>query len=151
MGHGLIVKCKKCKTEKAFHTGIGMRFPSVYKEVISGIHKGNYGKEWQVFFKENPGAAVDASRSIYQCEACHELVEKYDLSLYNNNKGNPPEHGVCLPWELTEGDYEFVKKYEHRCPKCGNVMRKIDEDNVPSLSCPQCGRKLIIDDGLMWD
>lgn len=51
-------------------------------------------------------------------------------------KGNPPEHGVCLPWELTEGDYEFVKKYEHRCPKCGNVMRKIDEDNVPSLSCP---------------
>ena len=30
-------------------------------------------------------------------------------------------------------------------------MRKIDEDNVPSLSCPQCGRKLIIDDGIMWD
>lgn len=89
MGNGLIVKCKKCKTEKVFYTGIGMRFPSEYKEVIDKIHKGNYGEEWQVFFKENSGAAVDASRSIYQCEACHELVEEYDLSLYNNNKGKP--------------------------------------------------------------
>ncbi len=151
MGHGLIVKCKKCKTEKAFNTGIGMAFPSEYKDITDGINKGDYGKEWQAFFEENPGPAVNANRSIYQCEACHELVEEYNLSLYNNKKGNPPEHGVCFPWELSEGGYEFVKEYEHRCPKCGKVMRRIDEGNVPSLPCPKCGRKLIIVDEVMWD
>lgn len=150
MGAGVAVKCKKCKFKATYHLGVGMMFPRVYERVVSEVKDGRYGEEWKQFFDDNTGAAIMCEQRLYQCPSCNNLIQNYDLSLYNHKNGEPPEHNYWAHWCDFDHEYELVKNYIHNCPKCGNEMHewKYSEKDI---ACPKCGEALKVDTGIMWD
>lgn len=83
---------QKCKYKGEYHLGVGMMFPRVYQRIVEAVRAGEYGEEWKKFFGEKMGAAIMAEQRLYQCSACNLLEQEYDLSLYLNKNGTPPEH-----------------------------------------------------------
>ena len=51
MGQGYCYTCKKCKHEYSVHLGIGMRFPTVYRDILADISDGEYGSEMYIIEK----------------------------------------------------------------------------------------------------
>lgn len=151
MGYGLITKCKKCKYKGQFHLGVEMMFPIVYQKIVEEVRSGEYGEEWKLFFEENPGAAIMAEQRLYQCSSCNHLEQDYDLSLYCNKNGTPPEHDYWPHWCDFDHEYKFVKSYIHKCPKCSSRMHQVTDYEKTGIPCPKCGNDLVIDDGICWD
>lgn len=45
-------------------------------------------------------------------------------------------------------NYELIRKYDHRCPKCKGHMKK---RNIRNICCPRCGTKNKPLGNVMWD
>ena len=106
-------------------------------------------KTWKQFFDDEPNAVVNCETELYQCPACHELTSEYDLSLYRRVKddGSP-----IVYWSHAGNeDFQFVKSFVHKCPRCSTRMRKIQ--GIPeSIICPDCGAEIAIEPvSFLWD
>ena len=165
MGAGYSIRCSNCNCdyEKNLFAGVGMMFPKTYAEVMKKARSGRISKEHTRFMKEHPDGAINAEIEIYQCEECGDLFTDYNLSMYipRERVEKPSKKGIWsvsfpaeeaeyeVPWDLEE-NYELVKYYQHKCPKCkgkANVVNNIDHVNK---KCPKCGSNLIVD-FLLWD
>ena len=134
MGRGILFKCKNCKKRYSVQFGTGMLFSEVYKETVDAIDKGKYGKEWQQLLRDTPNVIVDVKLELYICDKCRNWNCEENLSLYSPNEA------------------EGLKEYPHICSKCGSVMKRVDEDNMPNtLPCPKCGTENEMDSIMMWD
>lgn len=164
MGHGYIYKCKKCMHEYNVHLGIGMMFPKVYRETLADISEGKYGSNLQELYNNTPYAAVDAEQVVYICNRCGSWELGIDLTLYAPNDpdsipqkqygaktvaewGNVP---YVMQWDL-EKEYHIVKRYYHRCSKCGKRMHKASSSELCNLPCPECGSSNQAEGMFMWD
>lgn len=149
MGYGVELKCNHCDFEGRYLLGIGRMFPLVVREVEQDIRRGKYGEEWQRFFEENPGAAVNIQKELYQCPDCNELKQDYNLSLYLPKDGSPETRELLV---FNPGEYgKYVKSFVHQCPKCGARMHQIEDRDFLHLPCPKCGETLEMDNSMLWD
>ena len=164
MGQGYCYTCKKCKHEYSVHLGIGMRFPTVYRDILADISDGEYGSELQELYNNTPYAAIDGERVVYICDGCGSWELGTDVSLYAPNDPDSipqKQFGIktvaewgyvpyVMRWHLQK-EYHLVKRQYHRCSKCGKRMHKASSAELKKLPCPECGSENQAEDTLMWD
>lgn len=155
MGQGYMLECGNGHFRE-YLLGVGMLYPSFYEDTVKEIQKGQYGDEWRRYFQNHPGAAVNASRDLYVCSKCHHPHEAINLDLYCRKGDVKSEDGWCY-W-CNDGDYEFVKSYDHRCPDCGSPMilcgadEDDDSNSAPEILCPECNAPMQFGfSGMIWD
>ena len=170
MGYGVGVKCK-CQN-KELMLGVGMMYPSVYKETMDDIRSGKYGVEMRDLVKSGRYITVDAERYMYHCDKCGWVEDFTALDLYEPRDVEKVKKRVANRWSagdkeinqtveelgelpyFTSDDDEYVllKEYKHACPRCGNVMKRIGEEELFRKTCPTCGEKYKEGgDIIMWD
>ena len=166
MGSGIGLKCSKCHKGYTIITGGGMMFPSVYRELLDDIKKGRYGKEWQDIAQKTPHVAVDAEDYVYSCNKCGAWKIEKGLSLYEPNDQESlkkKQYGIktveewghvpyVTNYDLVT-DYHAVKRYIHKCDKCGGRMHRVKEKEFNNLPCPKCGGNPIkgYNEYICWD
>ncbi len=165
MGKGYSYVCSKCGKNFDVFLGIGMMFPVIYRRTIEEIKSGKYGEEWKKIFNSQPYTATNAHKYLYKCKNCGYWEESKELSLYvpNDLESFPKtqfgiktvEEWGYVPY-VTEielkYDYHLIKRYIHKCPKCGKTMNQATEKNeFLTLSCPDCGALAKREGELMWD
>ena len=164
MGQGYSYQCKKCHHKYAVSLGSGMMYPIVYEEKLAEINKGSYGAEWKELCEKTEYAAINADTVIYVCNACNRWEPGTDITLYAPN--NPRiiarrSYGIktveewgYVPYVTDtqlKRDYHLLKRYFHKCEKCGRRMHKASTKELKNLPCPQCGEPNTIDGTIMWD
>ena len=156
MGNGFLIRCKKCSYEYRALLGIGMLFPTVYQETVSGIKEGKFGEEYQKFFEEHPDAAVNCEAYMAVCQDCgaFDTVKSLSLFLPKKNEEKTLTFG-CLTFEDLKADYKIAKKYPHKCSSCGGDLKPIDlidELSKKAVRCPKCKDEMqLTEDLLLWD
>ena len=152
MGSGMEYRCRSCGNTYYACFGIGMFFPEEYAKVLKKIKKGKYGKELQEIALNTPHVAVDAETYLYECRKCGNWRIEEGLSLYEPDDfellkdiefgqktvrqlGEMP----YVMWSDIRKYYHIVKRYVHKCDKCGSRMHKLTVDEIDSLPCPKCG------------
>ena len=157
MGEGRTYKCPKCGYELDVRYGSGFMFPTVYKETVAKMKKGELGAEAQQFFEEHPDGAISVDDILAQCKECGQYETVRELTMYVPKPGHvhsAPAEGVdyVLDYELEE-NYKVFQKYPHRCRSCGGKMKLISERTLKGkeLVCPCCGEAMEITDMLLWD
>ena len=163
MGNGTVFRCEKCGYEDTVMNGIGFRFPDLYQGTVNAIKAGEYGREWEEFFKRTSGAAVNAGLELYVCPVCNNFETALNLSLYApNSQRVSKRHNIpfavgypaadmeyVMPHELDK-DYHLVKEFEHKCTECGGKMEVYSSGD--RLKCPLCKDGLMEEaDRIMWD
>lgn len=151
MGKGYGFKCKKCRKEFEIFLGVGMMFPDVYKSTIQEIYDGKYGEEWKILADSHEYAAIDCAYTLYKCDCGHwEISMPLDLYEPKNKEfirkkqygiKNVEEWGY-VPYVMSHNlatNYNLIKKYPHRCPECGNEMKKTNITDLTEIRCPRCG------------
>ena len=150
MGTGYRYVCSKCKEEYEVFQGIGMLFPTTYKNLVDKIKKGEYGKEWKELFETTKNVAVDAETHIYCCSECRSWNAEPGISLYvavNDSAIEDVKNGYAVFYDDdsipammgNKPEYRLLKEYEHKCKKCGSVMHETGNEEICSLPCPKCG------------
>ena len=164
MGQGYGFKCEKCGKIFAVFLGIGFRFPSAYRDTVTAISKGKFGKKMKAVFEAVPHCALDGEVHLYRCDSCGGWRPAPGLDLYEPNdpeklpvraRGNNPlpewdTAEYVMPNEL-KSHYHMIREYSHRCPECRKKLRKVTGmDEMKRLPCPDCGT---ICDGkeILWD
>ena len=74
--------CQKCKIRIEAKFGIGMMFPTVYRNTVLKAKNGEIGEEIQKFFTENPNGAIDVSYVFGVCSECGQYEKILDLTMY---------------------------------------------------------------------
>lgn len=139
MGSGRHYICSKCGKEYYANWGVGFMFPMVYEETAADIKAGKYGKEWQDTFINGKNVVVDAERHIYYCKMCGRWESAAGLSLYVP-KNTDASVNLAHPWNINlDRRWKILKRYTHRCSKCGTIMHKATDTELSKLSCPDCG------------
>lgn len=150
MGSGYIYHCKKCNKKHQTFLGYGMMFPKIYKELIDGIYKGDFGEEMQKLIKSKPNLAINANKEIYLCRHCNNWNIEFILDIYE-----PTTKLKEVPEYVTEYDlksnYKLVKKHIHKCPECGKRTRKLNDNETNCLPCPNCKTQMTISGFIDWD
>lgn len=152
MGSGYWFKCNNCRKRYTVQLGIGYLYPKVYRETVEAITNGDYGKKWQNLYSGTQGAVVDASQKLFICDNCNNWENAKDLSIYDPGNTQQDTDQIVMPHELQQ-HYHLVKEHTQTCSKCGAPMRKVPDDNIPSvLPCPKCGSANTEEPKLMmWD
>ncbi|MCR5847256.1 MAG: hypothetical protein K6G75_03985 [Lachnospiraceae bacterium] len=170
MGWGYGFKCSKCKREYSYGVGVGFMFPEVYENLMKEVKKGKYGEEWKDLALKTKHVAIDAEEYLYCCSKCGNWKTEEGLSLYEpkdieqlkkyeqQGKGR---WAVGLDFKdasyVTTEDlreyYKILKKYIHRCEKCGTRMHRANMEESLNLKCPKCGGKPLKDHvcPIRWD
>lgn len=164
MGIGYGFKCTKCHRKYKVFLGTGMMYPDEYRSVLAKVAKGWYGLQLRRLYKSSDYAALDASRVIYICERCRKWKKGIDLTLYAPN--NPKEiahtkYGENTVEELgyvpyitdsqLKNDYHILKRYNPKCKRCRQRMRKITWNEAETLPCPRCRKYNIAECTIYWD
>ena len=136
MGIGYEFECSKCKYKYSVSLGMGMGYYKEYKRLLQYIKDGVYGNELQQAMKETPYAAINAERVLYICKDCGHWEVSYDVTLFAPNNPNSiskkqtdeewGECSYCNSMELKQ-EYHILKKYVHKCCKCGKTMHKMSD------------------------
>ena len=152
MGQGVGFKCSKCGKEYGASTGIGFLFPEFYKETLQAVKNGDYGAEFAELANKEKYVAVDAELYLYACKKCKHWEVEPGLSLYAPNDAESlakKQYGIKnveewgeVPYVMSfdlQTDYHILKRYTHKCTKCGGVMHKATNKESSNLPCPDCG------------
>lgn len=163
MGDGRAYKCSKCGKEYSALTGVGFMFPSVFKELTEEIKNGKYGQKWKDLALSEKYVVVDAERYLYVCGKCDHWSTDYGLSLYapvNTDKIANMSFGDktvaelgYIPYVTNFRGFHILKRYVHKCEKCGAVMHKATNKEERDLPCPDCGGAPdpTYDNWICWD
>ena len=172
MGYGVRIRCK-CRSSDLM-LGCGFSYPMVYQEIMDAMKKGEYGDEIKDLVNNTEFVAVNAENEAYYCDKCGKATARKSLDLYkpkdvekvkkevvgrwtvadeyiDKTMGELGELPYWNPSEMEDEDNNWVllKEYLHVCPECGNVMKKIDPEELVGKTCPKCGEKF--NDGLIFD
>ena len=174
MGRVISIKCQ-CE-DRSLMLGVGMGYPRTYQEALNDIRIGKYGEEMKRLANETELVTVDASYRAYCCDGCGHIESKLCFDLYKPNDIESAKKTVVVRQTVDEskvdktveefgewplwwpglfkngGDYVLLKRYEHTCPICKNVMDLIDVDTIEDMKCPKCGETYKYDgETAMWD
>ena len=132
-----------------------MRYPELFKETLQDFKEGKYGEERRQLSLSEELVIVDAENYIFVCKKCGNWTEDLGLSLFAPNDVNKlkkkkyikhvEEWGTTayyMPYGMIPGfqeDYHLLKRYVHKCDKCGSVMHKATKKEECHLPCPECG------------
>ena len=163
MGVGRYYQCPKCGYELQADLGIGIMFPSVFKDFMMKAKKGELGKEFKDLADRYSNGALDVESVLAKCTVCGNYETVPDLTFYKRKiEPIPNDYGKWLssveeengkyvvPWDLSE-NYEKVKQYLHRCSKCDGKMEILGEEELDHLTCPKCKTELTITEMSLWD
>ncbi len=164
MGEGHGYKCKKCHNKYSVYLGVGMNYPEVYRQKLEEIAGGAYGTERKDLIKKTKYATIDAGQVLYVCSSCGNWEVGTDVTLYAPNEPKKilkiqygektVEELGYVPyvtnWDLQE-NYHVLKRYYHKCKKCGKRMHKASEQEELNLPCPKCGEPNTAQTTIMWD
>lgn len=153
MGKGYQIKCNKCSYEFEAMLGVGMLFPSVYARTVEAINNGDYGKEYNDFFKTHNNAVVNCEKELAVCTRCNSLKAVPNMSVYLPKNGCAEAPAYVMGRDLE--DYDKQLDYVHKC-SCGGDMKIVDfPDDLMNgkLVCPECGERLGFDpkNMILWD
>ena len=165
MGYGRILVCSNCKKEYRASWGVGFSFPEEYEKTLSDIRKGKYGDGMKAISHDEKHIAVDAEEYLYICGKCNAWKVEKGLSLYTPKNlkllmmrryGDKTVEWREAPYVMKrelQGNYSLVKRYVHKCDKCGGIMHLATEDEELNLSCPGCGGAPDPEKqfGILWD
>lgn len=158
MGIGLGYTCSKCGNRYVVLNEYGMLFPSYYEKLLKAIKKGKYGKEWKELSLSEEYVAVDGISKLYVCKKCKHWQVEPGLSLYapkdpDKIREKAAEYGGKIPYVTSLEDYRILKRYIHKCEKCGGVMHLATPEEECSLPCPECGGDpdLLSICNILWD
>ena len=164
MGMGYSYICKKCGHKYSVFPGVGMMYPQVYRQKLDEIAEGAYGTERKNLVEKTSYAAIDAEEIIYICRSCNRWETGTDITLYapdDPESISKKQYGIktveewgyvpyVTGWDLKE-DYHVLKRYYHKCEKCGRRMHKASEAEMQNLPCPECGETNMTEGVIMWD
>ncbi|MDO5138764.1 MAG: hypothetical protein Q4D71_09960 [Oscillospiraceae bacterium] len=164
MGTGYSYNCIKCGHKYSVYPGIGAIYPHVYRKKLAEIAEGACGAEWKDLLEKTPYAAIDAETVIYICSSCNRWETGTDITLYapdDPESISKKQYGIktveewgyvpyVTDWHL-EKDYHVLKRYYHKCEKCGRRMHKASEAEMQNLPCPECGEPNRSGGIIMWD
>ena len=159
MGYATSIKCK-CQ-EKPLWLDVGIGYHWTYQEVMKKIRQGEYGPEMKEIIQHSPLAVVDATLEPFLCDKCGYVESTMPLDIFEPkdieeakktvinrwSAGDPPinktveelgEYPYWYPHADKKG-FKIVKKYNHACPKCGNIMKKTSIKKLYKTQCPTCG------------
>ena len=159
MGRGYQYRCSVCGKDYSVSLGIGMMYPTIYKETVAKIEQGEYGEEWKTLYSANDHVAVESENYVYVCSSCNSWKVDKGLSLYTAfsagakksvERGCPIINGI---FRTEEEAFKLLKSYIHKCDKCGSRMHKADREERSNLSRPYCGgpRDKNIEYVIEWD
>ena len=151
MGYGYMFNCRKCGYRAEGYEGFGFQFPAEYRSVQQRAREGIYGQELQAFLKQHPEAQVNAENIVVVCEDCGHLESVPELSVYlpEESFGSLPEDITWLTAMDLQERFTLVRKYQHRCERCGGRMQETDPEQQ-EYRCPVCGE--VLEQSLIdWD
>ncbi|MCF0115206.1 MAG: hypothetical protein HUJ56_07625 [Erysipelotrichaceae bacterium] len=164
MGSGIVLMCA-CK-EHHINEGIGMRYPTNFKEKMQEARDGKLGVDMQKATEGKQYLAIDAAIEFVYCDSCgywvcesnNDLYEPKDLEKIKKESFGEKtvEEWGEIPYVWEFDDYNLIYHYQHMCPHCNKEMRhpkRIDKRVLNKIKCPDCGGKLEESDDsmIMWD
>ncbi len=166
MGVGIEIGCKCNKKE--YMLGVGMMFPSVYKDTVQNAKDGKFGKTIQTLMQQNEYAVMDVGNTLYYCDKCGHIESNDPLDIYiakDVESFKKKEYGIKTVEEWGEVPYwsvpseeddeynDFIKIYTHthKCPTCKIEMKSVTPEYLENTPCPKCGEKHEILDNMLWD
>ena len=130
MGHGIAVSCENCDYSKEFELGVGMMYSSL-EMVQDKLHYTRRPKVKEILDNHDV-KDTDYSHELYHCRSCHSLFERFHVRIVYDN----------------DQTYETA----YACSKCGKLLVRIKEEDVPKMPCYSCGEyALKIDVAFHWD
>ncbi len=75
---------------------------------------------------------TDYAHTLYYCRSCHSLYERFHIKiLYDDDQ---------------------IYETAHSCSKCGKLLVRIREEEIPQLPCSSCGEfELKMERSFYWD
>ena len=145
MGQGYGYKCI-CGYEGEILFGAGFRYPSQSAETLKDMAAGKYGKKRAALTKSG-NVVVDARYDYYRCQ-CGYGNSYMNLDLYSSDCDD-----IFRPYGEAEKKYKLIMKFNHRCPKCRRIMKRIGEEgfDTKGVLCPKCGNKQLFFYNTLWD
>lgn len=168
MGDQFCFTCEHCHHEYAAHIGRGFGYDEIYRARIAAIKAGAYGPARQEALNKTPGAVINADYVLYICNSCKAWEVSTDISLYapnrpedmpskSNEKKTPIKARAVQLFRYIQKkqyffeQYHLMRRYYHRCSRCGKRMHKASQDEMVALPCPKCGRINQVRESRMWD
>ena len=136
MGSGYFINCESCTYQKEFLIGVGMSHGSL-ENIILSTNKNDQKKIKEILSQDKNINLESNGYSIFQCEKCFYLSNKFHIQLKLNKKSvfnNNPD-----------------------CKKCNVRMKKINiDENLAQLktikNCPKCkSEKILTSESMLWD
>jgi DNA-directed RNA polymerase subunit RPC12/RpoP len=130
MGHGITVECGNCHKSKEYILGVGMAFDSL-QNVTSSLRYPEL-REVEEIVNNHSVKQTNFFHELYLCEKCYRIYARFHARI----------------------DYDEDKSYitEYECSKCGELLKSISEERIPSIPCANCGKKALkFRLTLLWD
>ena len=147
MGLGWMYSCRKCGRQYSAFPGSGMCGGEALEKLRSDILAGKYGAEHAAYLAAHPDARCFAEKFLYTCPDCGYWAVEPDPSLYEE------EEPLEVRFDVRDG-YRVVRPYVQRCPRCGKVLIRKSEYDLPRqmrLPCPDCGTENVNWSSGIWD
>ena len=147
MGYFEEFKCKKCGYNFEARLGTGFFHSEVKREITNAALRGELGKKFQKFFKENSSADIDFENVVAKCTECGKYATISKVTI------DPPIFSRTY-YTSKEGVQTVIKKYlvakyPNKCEHCGGTMKFVDAEE--HLICPDCKIEMETVGFGMWD
>lgn len=163
MGSGYIYSCDKCKESYSIYLGVGMMYFEQYRGIANQIKKGKLGEEYQSIIKSDKKIVIDADNVVYLCNHCgnwnvEPVLDLYELKAAENLSVEKSDYVqgfqnviFKFPSVVKSDNYKLLKKYIHKCSKCGKRTRKLDTIHKKEIPCPKCRSVMMLSGVINWD
>ena len=137
MGSMFRFKHKACGFEYKHFDGAGFMSMELEREAADKIANGEMGQDWQQILAENPKAKVSVLNTLCYCPKCKEYHSLPQIKIQVLEEVNDEE------------EYKVLKKETLYCPKCKAEAE--EQENLFSVPCPVCGKKIKGEFAGLWD
>ncbi len=121
MGEGYGFQCTNCGKYYEANVGRGMDYERLYESALLDIRSEKYGKKLKAAYEQYENkVTIDPELVVYICPKCGNWKNQRDFTLYEQGSG------------------KILRKYERKCGKCNEKMRKASTKELMKLSCPKC-------------
>ena len=135
MGIGYEISCNECTYTRSVSVGVGMLHSSL-EAAIESTSKKEQEKIKQIIFGKQHLENDSEGYTIFQCNTCAAIVNKYHIKIIENNKILFENHPKCFKCKT---DMNIIHCYQ-------------DQDTIEDIKCPKClTNNTRVVHNMLWD